>query len=555
MNHQRIWQLTLTLFSAFLLGAFVFLSFKTFFADSELWSVNMGFHGASQWFKSWVLTRPLFYFSLYLAQLFTDSPIINLYLVRIVMLVVTGVSVWTAFKIINHKKGLFAFLVFLVLVFAHPSFLNQGFRIRSDFFSTALTLISLYYFLTQRRKSFWDILFLFLPLLATPKAIYHVIALLAFRPWFYMKLRWPQGRPWLVSWLAAVAVTAALLGLWLSDALHNMIDYYLSTYSMGAGSPPYFSVAAYEHILKSLQDGWLFYCLFFITIWVLLVQQRKEFFKSEFNQFILLSLCFLFFSSEKVPFFIGSYIPLLTLWLVLQWNFDAAFRYVKSIYIVGSVLSVVLLFNSFLWIQENLEENSNRAQLTSIRAMESYIQRNKIKSVFDGFGLLPKYDKYLKFVGPNQTEINQQIVELALPKNPPDLILYTAKLHSLEPEMGQFLRNNYIDYGLGRFVYAYDLSGSSLEDILKFISKLKNPLVTATQNETFLKQISIFTEIREVRPVQKGVAQRWVEMSVYQLEQLVRTTDIKVNKLTFFLPPREGLDATFEDAFKFDSKF
>ena len=74
MQIRRVTQLVVSLSALVLLVLCLLLSSRVFVADSEFWSISLGFHLPEDWQFSWVYSRPLFYSLLWLWALFDKNP-------------------------------------------------------------------------------------------------------------------------------------------------------------------------------------------------------------------------------------------------------------------------------------------------------------------------------------------------------------------------------------------------------------------------------------------------------------------------------------------------
>lgn len=449
-----------------LFGLFAYLSSQVFIADSEFWSVGLGYHFISDLQHDWVYSRPLYYFLLWLSQIFYSGPTMSILAARGIFVLNTLLIGWLFLRLSEKRTGskIYGVIAF-VLLLGNTGFMNQGFRVRSDLLTSSLTLVVLALSFERTKMALWKTWVLcFLPLLATPKAILNSGALI-FRNF---KLH-PPKRLWI--WVLGF-LTLALV--WLAANINNLS--FIAESLQGQDGPRYFSRDSYLHIANQFLRNPLFWLLFFLRFAL-----TKDFNKVEradlaFN-FILFLIMIL--APEKTQFFIAGFLPLFALQagLLLFDLSKSRFKASADKFILFCL--IVSLANGGLWFMRNAEQNSNALQLKSLESLHVILQQHPEISLYDFACLLPDVCLNRRFVGPHQKRWNEVAMKSLIAK-PPDVILYLRKASFIGSAIDDLLSAKYLHYGKGLFVRQSQndpaIPALDIAVVEKLESSLANPL-------------------------------------------------------------------------------
>lgn len=449
---QRVLEISCYIAAAILLVAFGYMSTRIFVADSEFWSVAMGYHLFEEIKNNWVFTRPLFYGLLWVSQRFYSIPSESIFWARLVFALNGMLILYLLFclsKKISRSTVVGAVAIFLVL--SNTGFINQGFRIRSDLLATTLTLISWILLTSSNQKKMWT---LFLPLLATPKAIF-----------FSLSLMVTFVRPQRVR--GSHLISLSLLGLLIVALNWNNAAYFFESFGWGEVTF-YFTAESFYHLKMQLVRNPWFWMLFMARVFTRqLVRSRRipkdtagDRWEQKYDVFIFACLVFMVFSTEKVQYFIASFLPFFALYAALLVQ-DLRTLGVSERWQNGLIATTLVLglYGGGYWAITNLERNSNRNQMKVLDSLNDFLTLKEIDSIQDFNCLLPVHCKSRHFIGPHQTKWNYAALDL-LVREKPDIFFYLKKAGLLEPKLRLFLNENYVDLGHGIFVRKEEMSHS-----------------------------------------------------------------------------------------------
>lgn len=481
MHFSRILEL-IYYYALFILAAlFIFLSARVYVADSEFWSISSGYHFFEDIDKQWVFTRPVFHFLLWLSQINYTLPTYSVYSARALMVLNAIVILYLMIKIQKQRTQFFIYgIISAVLLLGNTGFLNQGFRIRSDFMATTLSLIAIVIFRTPRPSSSersW--LILFAPLLATPKAVLQSIGLVCFHSF-------PNGRRRRIILGVCIFVVAGF-ALYLN---RNNFVYLKHALAGHEGNPAFLSGPSFYHLENQIRRNPLFWILVlfrFVTRYFAKsrsVLESNDAYKDSAFQFLtVLTLISMFFYVEKTQFFIASLLPFLALHAaMIFYDLEILIAYRTKKLLLLLVFSITLLTGGY-WFKFVDSEDRNDFQLQTLDSTYHFIKDRNIISFQDFNCFIPPMCQLRNFIGPNQPQANKDAME-QLAQARPELVYYIKKAGMLEPRLGEFLSSNYRNIGKGVFVLrgedtlhnktsqnANDKSlnaGSNLDSISKF---------------------------------------------------------------------------------------
>lgn len=439
---ERVVYLFSILVAVLLVGMFLCLAPQVFVADSEFWSIALGYYLKEEIFNNWVYMRPLFYFFLWLSQPPYQSATDSVLWARGLFALNALIMLFLMMQLMRRRAGSYIYgVVAVVLLLGNTGFLNQGFRIRSDLMATTLALMGLHLYFLKSHK--WYILS---PLLATPKAIIHVVSLLRI---YYNEIQ--IFKSWKLK-------TALLLVLILLVFLNwSNLYYFFETFRSSSGGPGYFDPISFTHIKNQIVRNPLFWILFFVRFYIWKKAQSGQ---AESNEktteyfWIKGTICFfiwLLLFTEKVQFFIASFLPYFAMHGAMILHDLRYFLKEKTKAIFLFVVCSSSLITGGWWTLVNLNQNSNAAQLTALDSLYSYMVSAELESFEDFNCLLPPYCAVRKFIGPHQPHANRLILESFM-RNPSQVFYYLKKADLLEPQLGLFLEQNYIYLGRGLFI-------------------------------------------------------------------------------------------------------
>lgn len=434
------------------------LAIKIYFADSEIWSVNLGYHFAEEYTHYWVFTRSVFYSLLYLSTAFLEKSEWIFYASRILMCINLFVQLYLVQKILNvvFKNRLLNWVGILILL-TNTFILTQGYRVRSDLIAATFVLWTILMLLTSAHRQRFLIIGSCLILLSTPKFIFVLpVALIIYfgiesnsKQWRYPVIILGLG---VLTYLAAMIIRLGVL----SDMVMDLNSYLIHAFEGGAGSAAYFSVKAFTYVAKFCRENVLFVGM--VTLPFLLSGRRKFWLQKENRIWLgvhVFALFALLLMPDRLPFFITSFLPLLTCSsLILIWN------NVRHFNMKPEWLGVLLIWagvSLFLSVQRGIsagQNNSNESQMAAIKAVDAYLTAYPDLTYYDVIGIVPRKSTLRHFAGPHQEETNK-IVSKIIMQERPDLILKVAKFWFFDIEMSNFLTANYIDIGNGFFLKSF----------------------------------------------------------------------------------------------------
>lgn len=539
----------LFILGAFFLALFTELCFAVFISDSELWAVTVSAHWWDNLKEAWIFSRPLFYPYLSISTLLSSDPWAQFMLARGLMLLNVAVLI-LGLKQLNQKLGYTTetLLFALVILFANTGFLNQGFRIRSDLIAATLSVFSLGLMLNSNRSGLWGLL----PVLASPKGLVQVAALLLPRLWKRKPIRLHT------LWFVIVLLILVLALPQGRQLLISQWDYFQHTLSGDAGGPGYFTAASFVYVIRQIEANSWFWILLMCKVVLFATSLRKVSASERYVGTVsLLSLVMLFLFPDKTPFFLAAFLPLLAFWTAtLFQDFKRIFAASYDRLSLGiAVLSFALIFPAVSWSEKNKNENHNQDQKQAVTWLRAYLQGLGTTSYYDVVGLIPDWAQAKHFLGPHQPQSNQVAFQEMM-KVKPHVFLYANKVNFLRPEIDQFLAREYIELQQGVFVRSLslvDLDPSKHARAIEGFFTLPNPLryqVNAEFDPHFLIEVWLRTL------GQKGtIVRRWSEIQSLLKAQQSAEQDILILKVSPFLPPSAFLEKRFDQLIRFDSDF
>lgn len=477
---------------------FVVLGYYCYWADSEIWGMAL----ARRLFiypneNISVFFKPLFYFVLRLPYSLNLSNI-EIFLFDRFLFSLLGIAIvyltWDLTRRIFRDQ--IAAYCAAILLLGSTLFLNQGFRVRSDFLSLFFHLLFyrevLSYVTAKTRQSPRKLgIKLFLwnlgTLLATPKAVFYLAAQTAFALLLCFQTDKTKRRDyfWAVFLPAAfplfIGADFLLISILFSmKGLENPV--FLSYYSAFT----YFKDAFAARQSFDLSSERFHYLMLFVERNVELVAiflpplilapfaalgRRTIDTVTAFRFSVIVLLAGAATYNDFLPFFLAALLPPLVIssaGFILEFvrTWATALRFSGESFALLRNLCVFLitcftLIKAGLFFTHNLLENNNLEQRAAIHLLERYLASYPKATHYDVVGLLPKNNQIYKFLGPGQDWKNQKVFDF-LTERKPDFIIYVRKMLLIDSFMSRFLRENYVHLGRGVYGRALALDRNSL---------------------------------------------------------------------------------------------
>lgn len=534
-----------------LLACIPVLALKIYFADSEIWSVNLGYHFAEEFKHYWVFTRTVFYSLIYISTAFTEKSEWIFFAARLLMCINLFVQLYLVQRILDvlFKNRLLNWVSTLILL-TNTFVLTQGYRVRSDLIAATFVLWTLLMILTSPHRQRFVIIGTCLILLSTPKFIFVLPAVLIL--YFGVESNNKNWRyPFILLGLGVAAYLGAMifrLGA-LSDLVMDMNSYVVRAVEGGAGGAAYFSIKAFTYIGKFCRENVLFVGLLSLP---LLLSTRKKFWLQKENRIWMgvhaFTILVIVLMPDRVPFFISSFLPLLTCSsLILIWN------NLRHYNLKPEWLGVLLIWvgvSLFLSVQKGIssgQNNSNETQMAAIKSVDAYLTAYPDLTYYDVIGIVPRKSTLRHFAGPHQEETNKMVSKIIMHERP-DLILKVAKFWFFDIEMSNFLAANYIDIGNGFYLKSFpgptEAKGAAL-------------LKSLAHKESFANVSPLFEKYKGTELIFKtrdknNNSRLYLGVSSYSQE---KNENIQVVSITPFPYPETMPQRNLTELFRFDTDF
>lgn len=530
-----------------LVGLFIYLGWVCYIADSEIWSVTLAANIGEEWQHFWVATRPVFYSVLGLAEWPTQSAVSTLMAARSVFILNGLLIIYLTFRLARSvsKNKIIPWLSVLLLV-GNSGFLNQGFRIRSDLFASSLALWLLCGLFEEPRSRFLWLRWLALPL-ATPKAVFHMLCFAPFwrelfPRWLPRKLKDPH---WRLRFVCAVLAVSLAAGAELVFAVRGNWDYFLRTFTPGTGTPPLFSAVGFMYVTRIMTKNPLFVASLLLSLITLDLRPDPK--RFQFAKYLFLVSLWIFFTPEKISFFIAALLPpfcvFASLWVEETEKWAPA---------LISLLVVVTWISALSEFEKNVEKNSSEREFLSARIIERFLEEYPGAKYYDVIGIVPKQAKLRIFAGPNQPGFNKITAKMVGDARP-ELILYVAKSEFLEPLLGEILSKNYFNLGYGIFVRAYSLEEPIALDKADAVTKIKASIESVSKDLRPKRLDEIILDVHSDSGYNKAIVERLDHLDQWRKEN--RGKHFIVARVSPFEMPSPVLFGSFAQLFHFDTEF
>lgn len=457
-------------------------------ADSELWSVR-----AAEWLleapRQYALfMKPLFSVVLYLCSLVRQAlGVLPMTPPRLLFGLLSIASVYMTYQVVYQltQARLRAALAALLLV-TSSLWIYRSFRIRSDLLATFFVMFCLLKVVIEFQKDrvvkslIWSF---FIPLAAfiTPKAIYLAIAFLPLQTLLFVqwlrskKHRTPVHRKvglfLLIAGLAGIV--AATSSIWI-DSYSQAFDYFKKTFRGRDAGVAYMSLESFGFMLMFLQKNPLFAGGVAVGILHLLIgvfRKRRTLLEQGLTAASLVMVGVWIFHPMKLPFFICSYLPFFALIV------GVGFPQIKGSAgtFLAFVLTLILSLQGAFWATWLAKDYSNREQKAVVASLQEYFADVSPDEIYDLLGVLPEKKVSSLYIGPGQGAMNFWVLD-HLRDRQYKYILYVDKMLALEPQLSDFVRQNYAHIGYGVYKRMEVIEGLSESMLISW-----SQLLTALQ--------------------------------------------------------------------------
>lgn len=366
---------------------FWYFSRSAHFSDSEIWSV-----GAARRFpfgdEASLAYKPIFNALLRGTQFFPIADERILLCTRAVFALLGILSVGFFFRFANLWSGSRSIGLWATTLYLSSSFFwSQGFTVHSDQLTVCVQLMLLGLLNGKpaghmRRPYLWPVGFLVL-LGCTPKAIFHASVLLL----FLLKAGAIPARSVAIPrrWLA---VFGGLLFIFLGFHFPEFVGagrYFFDSFFEGHAHPAYLTEQAFVYLLQFARENPIILALglFSLKPFFSIDGELKEF--GGVGSAAALSLIFVVFHNDRLPFFIQSLMVFPTLWVALS----TAEFFLRLPFALRGLLSILLVAGAAIQVGPWHSGRSNDVQLFVAAKMAGYLERYPGVRYYDGIAILP----------------------------------------------------------------------------------------------------------------------------------------------------------------------
>ena len=297
-----------------------YLGQTAYFADAEYWVTSLSLEPLSSWRDAPSLAfKPFFHLLLRLPEVISNNPLNYIYINRGLYSLFFIFIIYLVYKISefffeDEKWKQSSILV----LFLQSTFLTYALQIRSDLLAVVFYLLSICCLLEYRKennKTYFSasVLFAFIMCLCTPKFILFlppIIALALMVKPNYKKIILPS----------LIAALLLLVGVAYSFPHKLAFEYFVNGFS--GSEVEYLSFKNFHYFIISIKKNPFFYFVLFLSfVWPIyksiLQPQRSD--KEKWLYFSsLYSLLVFVVMPDKLPFFLASLIPQLSLFFCSQ---------------------------------------------------------------------------------------------------------------------------------------------------------------------------------------------------------------------------------------------
>lgn len=469
----------------------------SFFADSELWSIALSRFFISDFSRASNLVKIPFQFILWcVASAVEIAGFDDVVLDRACRLLMVVNAVTVLIFVYRFAKRLLgsseAALFACVSTAASVSFFSQICRVRADALATSFALWALLALIGRRYISAY--VAILMSLLTTPKSVYFLIAFAAAHicvansevsaPRFQsIRTRVLVRMRTSLALQSAFAATFILLAILLSQhhqavlsAYETAFEFFSSLFHEQVGVPAYLSKQSFIYLNQSLvREPWLYVApgLLMALEWAKVKRGVGDRRVLSVAAFALTTLVTMVLHNDKLPFFIASRMPFLSLcFAILVCRYALPFfvqlSFTKTMIQsrFGALVMVTVACGAMVCLPSFrlaaiAQANDNREQLKVIHSLSAYVRAQakatrQSVAYFDGMAALPlevACASDLHFIGPGQTEANKAVMS-AVEAQKPQLIFYSAKLGLVREPIAAILDSDYLHLQKGIFAQA-----------------------------------------------------------------------------------------------------
>lgn len=401
----------------------LFLGLRSHWSDSELWSLGIarffpsGGDVSSQY-------KPLFSALLHLPYLLDLSNTETVLSARLIFAAFAFGSVILFFllaKALSRNRDAALWSGFLLI--SSPFFLSQSYQLRSDLLALFFQLLGLLHFVrlsqeSERRKAppaaaqgWIGFLIHFLLLLSTPKGIFHFLVNFVF-VWCALG---PEGRKrsrsYLLKTFGLPLAGLFVLALWKRQEFLSAIRFFFSSYEEGKDHPGFFSRGSSIHARRFLLQHWFLFIFAGVGLGVL--KRKNLSFSKPLAAASLTALFFIFFHSDRLPFFIYSLMPVFVMFAGIHsleaWaSLSLARR--RSLSIPMVLLSTWIVIRVGTATFELSTTESNRLQIESQNIIHRYLSQHPGTLYYDGTLALPRQEQLHALPAPAHSGNLQEVL-------------------------------------------------------------------------------------------------------------------------------------------------
>lgn len=361
-------------------------------------------------------------------------------------------TVALCFLIVHNctKSSLRAMLAAFVVA-SSQIFIEQGSRLRSDLVVVPFLLGMILILVSDNQLRAKDFLRLVgisaLSFLITPKVVLFLIALVPL-----ILHSFPLTRQNRKMWLGAAGfLTIVLIA---GEGLFSL-RYFIESFFFESTAVHYWSYLSFSYLFQFFRQDPQFLIIWISCVALLVLRRTWSTRDRALLAMSVLSGLALVLHSEKLPFFIMSGLPLITVGFFAQTipNSKINFDFLNQLKMRIIMLTVLCLVwaRSFYVFRYIHSQHNNFNQITTMRQLSTIVGQGSSLEIFDPVGVLPLSRSHLWYLGPGQRQQNQLTLSL-IQSTRPDVILYTQRLQWIEAGIRELLEREYLDLGGGFYL-------------------------------------------------------------------------------------------------------
>ncbi len=431
-------------FSTFIIiGFLLFITgLESFISSSEFWSIFISknlFTGNVKWDA--VYLKPVFHLLLSLIYAFDLNDFYHIIAAKVLFAINGVLQFVLVFKILELIYKMRLLNLFLAcFIISAPYFISHMFQVRSD----QLALTAFLFLVSLSLKKDDDTRRLQL-------VIACIFPLIAFKHIYFLVLALPVVplKPYFENWKKKTFLSKVIPGLlvvnfivWVLDKGNPALHYFLNSYDS--------TLFSWRLLLTWAKTEWFYIYFSFLPFLFKDFRNYLKIKKLEYLLVIQLSIVFiLFFHSQKLPFFIASFLPVLYLTIAIFCQYLnekklIAYKIVLPILVLGgshSIYQATKYYHVF---------SLNNPQLIAIDRISNIITKNNM-TYLDGMGILPRGKNVGCFVSP-EDEIATRTCNQYLNQHLPDAIIVTNRLMGFPFDFTKLEEMGYVTVGPNLYI-------------------------------------------------------------------------------------------------------